>query len=307
MIGVPARLSPSLRAILVCPLCKGTLNLADEDIRCRACHRCFPQTRSDCVDLLPTGVPTGDAERWSGRQASMTRWYRDLLDTPGDAAACFQNDYRPYSALLGTLTGRVLDVGGGNGVVRHYLHDGVEYVLLEPELSWLDARWTDLVDRFPCLATPAWFVRGLGEHMPFAEASFEAVLGFWSLNHAVDPPAVIAEAARVLRPGGLLLLVLEDIPPRWRDFGTVDLLRGGPLPTARLVRYKLRTTVLGRPWPLQPDHVRLTESQLRAWTHRLFKTTHRHWANTYLTLALQRQPYGPLDVAARMRTSSSES
>jgi SAM-dependent methyltransferase len=291
-VGAGSLLPPSLPALLVCPLCKGGLDLADEMIRCAKGHLQIPQTRSDCVDLLPRELMPVDRGRWTERQVSMMQWYRDLLATRGCAAACFETDYRPYSALLGTLAGRVLDVGGGNGVVRHYLRDGAEYVLLEPELAWLDAPPADLVDRFPCLATPACFVRGIGEYMPFAEVSFDAVLSFWSLNHAVDPPAVIAEAARVLRPGGLLLLVLEDMLPRWRDLGTADVLRRRPRRAVRLVGQKLGTTLLGRPWPLQPDHVRLTESQLRSWTRGLFEMTERRWVNTYLTLALRRQLSG---------------
>ena len=49
-------------------------------------------------------------------------------------------------------------------------------------------------------------VRGIDEYMPFPvymplpDASFEAVLSFWSLNHAMETSAVIGEAARVLRP-----------------------------------------------------------------------------------------------------------
>lgn len=293
--GAGSRLSTDVREILACPLCKGALDLAHGAARCETGHLDIPQTRADCLDLLPPGL-IGDSEHWADRQGAMTRWYQDLLETPHDAAACFEKDYGQCAGPLGALAGRILDVGGGNGVVRHYLPADVQYVLLEPDLAWLDARWAPLADRFPCLATPACFVRGIGEYLPFAEASFDVVLGLWSLNHAVDPPAVLAEAARVLRPGGLLLLVLEDMPPRWRDLGA-DLLRSRPSRTARLVAHKLRTTLLGRPWPLQPDHVRLTERQLHAWTYPVFEITRRHWANTYLTLALQRQPHRPIRAA----------
>jgi SAM-dependent methyltransferase len=288
--GFDVLLPPALRGIVVCPLCKGALDLVGRTIRCEAGHLRIPQTRSDCVDLLPPGLTAGDPEGWSARQVTMTRWYRDLLDTPADAAACFEKDYRPHAGRLGHLTGRVLDVGGGNGVVRHYLPGGVEYVLLEPELAWLDAPWTALAPRFPCLATPTCFVRGVGEHMPFADAAFEAVLGFWSLNHAARPSTVIAEAARVLRPGGLLLLVLEDMLPRWRDLRLAEWWRRRPTRMARFVADKLATTFLGRPWPLQPDHVRVTEGQLHAWAEGLFEITERRWSDAYLTLVLQRRP-----------------
>jgi len=48
-------------------------------------------------------------------------------------------------------------------------------------------------------------VRGIDEYRPFPvymplpDASFDAVLSFWSLNHAMETSAVIGEAARVLR------------------------------------------------------------------------------------------------------------
>jgi hypothetical protein len=66
---------------------------------------------------------------------------------------------------------------------------------------------------------------------------------FWNLNHAVEPRVVIVEAARVLRPRGLLLLVLDDMPPRWRRLGAAGLLRNRPLRIARLIGHKLSTTL----------------------------------------------------------------
>ena len=59
---------------------------------------------------------------------------------------------------------------------------------------------------------------------------------------------------------------------------------------ARFVADKLATTLLGRPWPLQPDHVRLTEGQLHAWADGPFEITERRWSDAYLTLVLQRRP-----------------
>jgi SAM-dependent methyltransferase len=43
-------------------------------------------------------------------------------------------------------------------------------------------------------------------HLPLADASVDAVLSSQALEHVVDPAAYLAEARRVLRPGGLLLL-----------------------------------------------------------------------------------------------------
>jgi SAM-dependent methyltransferase len=50
-------------------------------------------------------------------------------------------------------------------------------------------------------------VRGDGTVLPFAGASFDAVLSTWAVEHFHDPGRVFAEVARVLRRDGLLLLV----------------------------------------------------------------------------------------------------
>jgi SAM-dependent methyltransferase len=287
-----SRVLSSLRSILVCPLCKGGLDLLPGVIACRRCHLRVPQTRADCLDLLPPQLSVSDLAGWSGRQATMKRWYQDLLATP-DAAGCFDEDYRAYRRLFATLTGRVLDIGGGNGVVRHYLTSAVCYVVLEPDLDWLDGSWAGLADRFPCLATPPCFIRGVGEHLPFSDGGFDAVLALWTLNHAADPAMVVGEAGRVLRPGGLLVLVLEDMRPRWLDLATPGFLAGRRAAhTARLVVHKLRTSVMGRPWPIQSDHIPISEAELRAWSREQFKIRRRHWASGYLAFELLRRVDG---------------
>jgi hypothetical protein len=88
--------------VLVCPLCKGELDVTVGLIRCRTGHLRIPQTRSDFVDLLPLELALADSGGWSERQISMAQWYRDLLETPADAAACFEKDYSPYATLLGS-------------------------------------------------------------------------------------------------------------------------------------------------------------------------------------------------------------
>ena len=49
-------------------------------------------------------------------------------------------------------------------------------------------------------------VRANVESLPFADADFDVVVCSQVLEHALDPPAVLHELARVLAPGGTLLL-----------------------------------------------------------------------------------------------------
>jgi SAM-dependent methyltransferase len=56
-------------------------------------------------------------------------------------------------------------------------------------------------------------VLGDGEHLPFADAVFDAVLSLAVLEHVRDPFACAAEIARVLKPGGRLYAAVPFLQP----------------------------------------------------------------------------------------------
>lgn len=60
---------------------------------------------------------------------------------------------------------------------------------------------------------------GSFEAIPGGDAAFDAVLGNFVLNHVGRPEVALAEAARVLRPGGKLALSAWDAPRRNRVLG----------------------------------------------------------------------------------------
>jgi SAM-dependent methyltransferase len=95
--------------------------------------------------------------------------------------------------------GRLLDVGCGNRPFEPLFRPYVdEYVGLEHAAAFaktsasLDGQGPDFVYD--------------GGRMPFEDASFDTVLSIQVLEHTADPGVLITEMARVLRPGGVLLL-----------------------------------------------------------------------------------------------------
>ena len=223
--------------------------------------------------------------RWGERQNEMLDAYRELADDPPHTRLAYRNDFGPYETLLADVRGPTLDLGGGHGLIRDFLPSDTEYVSLEPSLDWLDERWLAAADAFPSLAEPPFMVRGVGERIPFRDETFATILSFWSLNHTSNPRLVLSEARRVLRTGGRLFLVLDDIPPRWRDIQQ-GAYRDHRFPSrGALVRGRLRSLFSG--WPLQTDHLRISERDLARWIRGRFDVGNRLWVGSYFTLDLQ--------------------
>lgn len=103
--------------------------------------------------------------------------------------------------------GRVLDLGGGTGALAVRLADatGAAFTVLDPTPEMLrylkpDERVTGVV--------------GLAERMPFARGEFDAAVISDAFHHFRDQDGAVREIARVVRPGGALL-VLEYDPRGW--------------------------------------------------------------------------------------------
>lgn len=267
-----------------CPGCHGPLDRGGGALSCARCGARYPQ-RDKWLDLCPPAWADADPT-WRDRQHDMEEAYRELVADPAHTRLAYRHDLGPFAPLLADWRGRILDVGGGNGLIRHFLPGHCQYLSVDPGTAWLDDAWDEVADAFPCLREPLAFVRGVGEHLPLAEGSMDGVLSFWSLNHVADPARVVCEMARVTRPGGRALVVLDDVEPSWRDILTRAYGDERFPSTGAQVLQKLRARLAG--WPRQPDHLPIAERDLHTWVARSFAVERRVWVGRYFTLALRR-------------------
>lgn len=104
-------------------------------------------------------------------------------------------------ALLPRTGDRLIEVGAGFGRLADEYSGYREVVLLDLSGVQLAAARERLGDD-PRYVT----VEGDAFHLPFPDASFDAAVCVRVIHHFDDPRAAIAEMARVLRPGGVLVL-----------------------------------------------------------------------------------------------------
>jgi demethylmenaquinone methyltransferase/2-methoxy-6-polyprenyl-1,4-benzoquinol methylase len=95
---------------------------------------------------------------------------------------------------------RVLDLAAGTGVSTIELaRSGARAIACDFSLGMLRAGRTSRRRRVP-------FVAGDAMRLPFAESAFDAVVISFGLRNVVDVPRALREMARVVRPGGRLVI-----------------------------------------------------------------------------------------------------
>ena len=99
---------------------------------------------------------------------------------------------------------RVLDVAAGTGLVSRELaaRSATRVIALDPSESMLRSGRSEN-DRAD-LSRRIVPVLGRAESVPFPDDAFDAVTFTYLLRYVDDPPAVVRELARVLKPGGTL-------------------------------------------------------------------------------------------------------
>jgi ubiquinone/menaquinone biosynthesis C-methylase UbiE len=164
-------------------------------------------------------------------------------------------------------TGRTLDLGAGTGRSLPLLSPGVFAVAADPHREALHRA------RRRAPAVPLVVARA--EALPFRSGAFDTVLSSLVLCSVGDPDAALAEARRVLRPGGTLRLLehvrnrgvlgrLQDlVQPAWTAFtggchpnrdteGAVERAGFAIDPATRRAKGVLRRLEARAPWEKRP-------------------------------------------------------
>jgi ubiquinone/menaquinone biosynthesis C-methylase UbiE/uncharacterized protein YbaR (Trm112 family) len=220
-----------LLEVLRCPVCRGTLAGEGSTLSCTRCSGEFAV--EDGIprmldDRLP-GIREKRAEvaGWA-ELARRQGWYE--RDDEIDAALPYLNrdlgwedknwgaNEHSFSILLRDYVRsgmRVLEVGAAKcWGAQHILPRRCEYVgtdILDDPVIGLGrgAFYAERVGDFGR-------VQADGEHLPFADASFDLVYCVATLHHALDLTRMLREMARVTKPGGVVAGLNEGTRAPWR-------------------------------------------------------------------------------------------
>jgi SAM-dependent methyltransferase len=164
---------------------------------------------ADDTDTTPSRV-AGNIEQWSkinaeyGDASAASTWASEAISW-----GQFGVNEDEIGSPLGDVAGLdILEVGCGTAYFSAWFARlGARPVALDPTPAQLETARRLQVEtglEFP-------LVKGIGEDLPFPDASFDMVISEYGASLWADPDQWIPEAARVLRPGGRLVFLTSSL------------------------------------------------------------------------------------------------
>ena len=156
-----------------------------------------------------TGTAAVQGELWSERADDWAEVQEGVM----------RSAFRAGLDALGVGSGtRMLDVGCGAGLVLRLAADR------GADVSGLDAS-PAMVAHAQARVPGAPIVQGEIEELPFDDEAFDVVTGFNSFQYAARPAHALEEAARVLAPGGRVLMLTWGLPEQCEAAAYLAALR----------------------------------------------------------------------------------
>jgi SAM-dependent methyltransferase len=137
----------------------------------------------------------------------------------------------------------ILDVGCGRAIDGARLWEkGAKVIGLEPSQVMIARAKEYLSENNARVA----LARGIGENLPFKPHSFDKVMCKGALDHFFSPSQTMEEIARVLKPGGEMIISIAN-------FDSLGFRLGKKLyPITKFLAPSLAKE--RKPWELPPDH-----------------------------------------------------
>ena len=156
--------------------------------------------------LETTHDPLIDEDAKRARAAIAARSRGTWLDGVAGRMERHYSPGRTWEALARTLAGtarvgRVADLGSGDGAVAEILSPFADSIVCVDNNPRIVAAGRERMSHVPHLR----FVQADMHALPFDDDSFDLVLVLGALQYTARVDAVLAEAARVLRPGGRMV------------------------------------------------------------------------------------------------------
>ncbi|MDP9194199.1 MAG: class I SAM-dependent methyltransferase [Acidobacteriota bacterium] len=140
---------------------------------------------------------------WIKRAMELLYWVTTKMKDPQLSSAHYVQFYTTHFGLDASFYSgkRILDIGCGPRGSLEWASNATERVGLDP--------LADSYLRLGASRHSMRYIAGHAENIPFPDGHFDVICSFNSLDHVDDLDRVIAEIPRVLKAGGLFLLLTD--------------------------------------------------------------------------------------------------